>query len=290
MPYFKYVTPDRIDVLRTLKIRYTQISALNDPFEALPSIERSLSEKEYENQARKQIRRHTRNLPGATPSRLKEFRKKLLKDEMNEFSREYGKVAARKYQSRIRSITDFTLGFLCLSKTPSNILMWSHYGDCHRGMVIEFDSNHEYFRFGTEDVIYSNKRPSMVLHDEHPSTEILRTKSLDWEYEQEVRRNESLSPKSEPTPGGGNIILAPNDAAEAPHRIHLFPIPEGVITGVILGWKSSPELQAAVCKEALRIGIQPTKIRQAVPSEREYKMDIIDLSKTMSKQIVDPNA
>lgn len=280
MPYFKYVTPDRIDVLRTLKIRYTQISALNDPFEALPSIEKSLSEKEYKNHARKEIRRHTRNLQGATPSRLKEFRKKLLEDAMNDFSREEGEVAARKYQSRIRSITDFTLGFLCLSKTPSNILMWSHYADCHRGMVIEFDSNHEYFRFGTEEVVYSNERPSMVLHDEHPSTEILRTKSLDWEYEQEVRRNESLSPKSEPTPGGGSIILAPNDAAEDPDRIHLFPIPEGVITGVILGWKSNPDFQEEAREEALRIGVRPTKIQQAIPSEREYRMDIVDLTKT----------
>jgi hypothetical protein len=280
MPYFKYVTPDRIDVLRTLKIRYTQISALNDPFEALPSIEKSLTEKVYKNHARKEIRRQTRNLPGATPSKLKEFRKLLLEDEMNDFSREEGEVAARKYQSQIRSITDFTLGFLCLSKTPSNILMWSHYADCHRGMVIEFDSNHEYFKFRTREVVYSNVRPSMALHDENPSTEILRTKSLDWEYEQEVRRSESLSPKSEPTAGGGRIILAPNDVAEDPDRIRLFSIPEGVITGVILGWKSSPDFQEAARKEALRIGVRPTKIRQAIPSEREYKMDTIVLAKT----------
>lgn len=281
MAYFKYVTPDRIDVLRTLKIRYTQISALNDPFEALPAIEQCLSEAEYKNHVRKEIRRYTRNLRGATPSRLKEFRKKLLEDAINDFSREEGEVAARKYQSRIRSITDSTLGFLCLSKTPSNILMWSHYADCHRGMVIEFDSNHEYFRFGTQEVIYSDKRPSMVLHDENPSTEILRTKSLDWEYEQEVRRNESLSPKSEPTPGGGRIVLAPTDGAEDPNRSHLFPIPDRVITGVILGWKSSSDFQEAARKEALRIGVRPTKIRQAIPSEREYKMDIIDLAKTL---------
>ncbi len=280
MPYYKYVAPDRIDVLRTLKIRYTQISDLNDPFEALPSIEKTLSEREYKDYARKEIRRHTRNLPDATPSRLKEFRKKLLQDAMEDFSNEQGEAAALKYQSRIRSITDFTLGFLCMSKTPKNILMWSHYADCHRGMVIEFDSKHDYFKFGTEEIEYSNERPSMELHDEHPSSEILRTKSLDWEYEEEVRRNESLSPRSEPTPDGGSIILAPNNAAEDPDRLHLFDIPDKIITGVILGWKSSREFQAEVRDEALRIGVRPTKIRQAVPSEREYKMDIVDLNHT----------
>ncbi len=277
MPYFKYVTADRIDVLRTLKIRYTQISALNDPFEALPSIERGVSQKEYEAQVRKEIRRQTRNLPGATPASLKEFRKKLLRDAMDEFSRERGETAAKKYQSRIRSITDFTLGFLCLSKTPSNILMWSHYADCHRGMVIEFDSKNEYFNFGTEDVVYSEKRPSMILHDQNPDTEILRTKSVDWAYEEEVRRNESLSPKSEQTSDGGKLILSPRDVAEDPDRIHLFDLPKNVITGVIVGWKSSPVFRSEVQNVALAIGIKSTKVRQAVPSEREYRMDIVDM-------------
>ncbi|HRH96879.1 MAG TPA: DUF2971 domain-containing protein [Prosthecobacter sp.] len=280
MAYFKYVTEERIDVLRTLKIRYTQISALNDPFEALPAIEQPLSEKEYEVHARKEIRRHTRNLPGATPLRLKEFRKKLLADAMNDFSHEQGAIAAKRYQSRIRSITDFTLGFLCLSKTPSNILMWSHYADCHRGMVLEFDSHHDYFRHGTEDVVYSDRRPSMTLHDEHPTTEILRTKSLDWAYEEEVRRNESLSPKKKPTSGGGHIILAPSDASEDPKKIHLFDIPKDLITGVILGWKTSVSFRSQVRDAAKELGIRSTKIRQAIPSRREYKMDIVEFNNT----------
>ena len=36
MTVYKYVTPERVDVLRKERIRYTQASALNDPFE-LPS-------------------------------------------------------------------------------------------------------------------------------------------------------------------------------------------------------------------------------------------------------------
>ena len=32
--FYKYLPPARVDVLQDLRIRYTQISALNDPFES----------------------------------------------------------------------------------------------------------------------------------------------------------------------------------------------------------------------------------------------------------------
>jgi len=35
---YKYLHPDRVDVLQHLRIRFTQVSALNDPFESLPGI------------------------------------------------------------------------------------------------------------------------------------------------------------------------------------------------------------------------------------------------------------
>ena len=36
--YYKYLHPDRCDVICNLKIRFTQASALNDPFEAVPLV------------------------------------------------------------------------------------------------------------------------------------------------------------------------------------------------------------------------------------------------------------
>jgi hypothetical protein len=278
MAFFKYVTPDRIDVLQALKIRYTQVSALNDPFEALPAIKTTLPRKDYESNARKEIRRRTRNLPDATQSKLKEFRKQLLDKAMLQFSENEGSIAADRYQDRIRWITDFTMGFLCLSKVPDNILMWSHYADSHQGMVIEFDSTHVYFNYGTEDVEYRAARPAMTLHDKNPSSEIMKTKSLDWGYEQEVRRNEPLSPLHEPLPEGGKIILAPDDAEEDPSRVHLFDVPKDVITGVILGWKSSPEFRKRTREAAIKIGVRSTKISKAIPSRTDYKMDIVPVT------------
>src|SRR5271154_115746 len=108
MPYYKYVMPERVDILENLRIRFTQVSALNDPFESFPAV----------------------RLPDGQPK--------------GELFGESARIEA--FQSRIRLITDSTFGILSLSKTPDNVLMWSHYAKSHCGFVIEFDSTHEYFK------------------------------------------------------------------------------------------------------------------------------------------------
>ncbi len=36
MNVYKYVTPERVDIFRNGRVRFTQAAALNDPFEAHP--------------------------------------------------------------------------------------------------------------------------------------------------------------------------------------------------------------------------------------------------------------
>src|SRR5712692_1690102 len=43
---FKYLRPERIDVIEKLEIRFTQPDALNDPFELLPRFESLIPEAE----------------------------------------------------------------------------------------------------------------------------------------------------------------------------------------------------------------------------------------------------
>ncbi len=38
MKIFKYLIPERIDVIENMSIRFTQAKYLNDPFESLPFI------------------------------------------------------------------------------------------------------------------------------------------------------------------------------------------------------------------------------------------------------------
>lgn len=101
----------------------------------------------------------------------------------------------------------------CFSKRYDSILMWSHYGDKHKGICIEFDRPDKDFL----DVKYSKKRYKFDLEDttrrvlgymlsneevDVNDKGLIRciskpfiVKSLDWKYEEEVRC--ILSPNSE---------------------------------------------------------------------------------------------
>lgn len=88
------------------------------------------------------------------------------------------------------------LGVACFTEDNlDNILMWSHYANGHKGFCLEFDTNYAPF-LDTEQlrrVIYSEKYPSLpfsyYLKDESEGIpdDILRTKSLNWKYENEWR-------------------------------------------------------------------------------------------------------
>jgi hypothetical protein len=121
------------------------------------------------------------------------------------------------------------LGVLSLSEVPDNLLMWSHYADQHKGIVIEFDSGHQTFsckRKETDEfyhcrkVVYSNVRPTILSN--HGAVSVLLTKAVDWSYEKEWRIMKSLKDAK---------IVAHND----PFPIHLLEMPSGCIKRVIFG-------------------------------------------------------
>ena len=82
----------------------------------------------------------------------------------------------------------------CFSTTYSNPTMWSHYGDSHKGIVLGFELSE---RLSTKNVIPVDYRTNIeVVEDFMGLTdskkfdllyEIVRVKSSDWGYENEVR-------------------------------------------------------------------------------------------------------
>jgi hypothetical protein len=91
------------------------------------------------------------------------------------------------------------LGVLCLSRNGNQPLMWAHYADSHRGVMVEFDELASCFsrRRTAEDdlgylrsVVYSGTRPSLsmeVLDGDKAFEVFALTKSEHWRYEEEVR-------------------------------------------------------------------------------------------------------
>ncbi len=124
-----------------------------------------------------------------------EFKKELEKGKI-EFS--------KKIKSAIEEISESLL-VSCFSKTNKSILMWSHYGDKHRGACIEFEIDSDDFK----KVLYKKKRQRLDLKTitavvlgydfigeqiDINNKGVLRalsklflTKSRDWVYESEIR-------------------------------------------------------------------------------------------------------
>lgn len=82
-------------------------------------------------------------------------------------------------------------GVLCLSTDYKSLLMWAHYGDCHKGICIGIDSGSSYFR-NAKRVEYTSTRPTIpfsISDHERPVCipSVFYTKSKDWAYENEWR-------------------------------------------------------------------------------------------------------
>ena len=116
------------------------------------------------------------------------------------------KIIQQDEKSTFRTVT-----LCCLSEIKDNILMWSHYSNSHHGICIGFETiidqnslciktddptlnNHTnpiYHRtLPVNKVKYQIKRPkpyNFLVSDHKHLYEFFKTKSIDWQYEQERR-------------------------------------------------------------------------------------------------------
>jgi len=88
------------------------------------------------------------------------------------------------------------LGIYSLSKTYSEELLWAHYSDAHKGFCIEYDISklkEKYFGPVTVteiEVDYNPIPPTITYKDIENGTlfkKLFATKSIKWEYEEEIR-------------------------------------------------------------------------------------------------------
>jgi DUF2971 family protein len=173
-------------------------------------------------------------------------------------------------------------GILSLSEVPTSLLMWAHYGNCHRGFAIELDGDHAFFRPPSGQgpigrllkVTYTVDRPALTMYDPSIAPEqyannlidaLLLTKSADWRYECEYR-----------------MVLPLDDPATFPHRVdgrnHLFPFPSEVISGIVFGSRCSEATRLSV-KAALAANTKLSHVRlyQAQTSDTRFEVTIHSL-------------
>lgn len=114
----------------------------------------------------------------------------VVKDNIDLAKRNPSKIRDQAMSSRSKTINSY--GLLSLSQNYDSILMWSHYAENHKGLVIELDllEDPEFF-LSPLKVKYQETYEPVNFFGRTTDLEyikyILATKSSDWDYEQEIR-------------------------------------------------------------------------------------------------------
>lgn len=201
---YKYLVPERIDVLLKKKIRFTQPCFLNDPFEFRPG------------------------MPDLRPEELGHFQAKLAKqgDEYyREKSRQCGVLSLASKNNSIPMWTHYAdshRGFVIGFDTTSGLFRKAI--DDENLRLVDYEKD----RVSVTGGVQGNPGVNPDI--------ILRTKSGDWAYEEEWRWIESMDPSGydELKPGpNGELIFLRRIPAESIRQIIIgfrasFPLSETI--------------------------------------------------------------
>ena len=207
---YKYLPEDRVDVLENLRIRFTQLLSLNDPFEYALKI----GDSEYE-----------------------------LVPELSAKAKD-------------------PIAFVSLSRNNTNLLMWSHYSDSHKGFCIGFHRTNSYF-LNSEPVRYRKKRSSLngiPIHSVGSNTVlkgVALEKAIDWSYEEEERLFLSDVEK--------NAVLNIGDD-EWGQPIILNSYPKSSIGAIYLGLRVSTDLENRIMNalHTLNLNVPVFKAKKSI--------------------------
>lgn len=245
MKLYKYCDENSVDILKNKRLKISTIDSFNDPFEFRLAVATSLTYEtaleDIQDEATAQkayvlFLKQKLCQEMDYPSFLGWFKQQglqhfavlqaafeLVRRDSNEFV--YKKM-----------VSDYSV--ICLSASPDNILMWSHYGQQHQGILFKFESHNIITDKKLHDEVilkveYQPGRAKLPARLDNRSNEeshsvlmaLIKTKYKDWEYEQEYR------------------IMVDYD--------HYFDIGASAIEEVILGLKCNWKTEMLV-KELLR--------------------------------------
>lgn len=238
---FKYLPSSRATVLLNGVIRFTQVGALNDPFESRPSIQ-------AEHLVPSLIEEYTRRLDELASVWNNGQLTRQEQDELEQAKRELDgyirrRIAPHRLGQDAMRMIGAKLGVLSLSKTRKSLLLWAHYAAGHSGFVIGLDEENEFFSeidgagqpSKVHDVLYRKTRQAAAhgIPTEEDYQALLCQKSPDWEYEEEVR-----------------IFRILTDATRSSVRdeqgfpVQLLGFPKSAVKQVIFGANSNYALQS----------------------------------------------
>lgn len=274
---YKYFGARRIrNLFVDRQIRFTQPGDLNDPFEMKPLIDiKKTASGFFQNpEFVSQIRDRVEANVGAPLPAWIDWQSVVTHyaDTDLSFTRTI-EALGHAVMEMTHQAMDQTLGVLCLSEDPLNLVMWALYCESHTGFVAGFDSNHSFFHqhpsghsneYGHPlPVYYGESRPNPSL-SEMTEREFLLTKSSHWSFEREWRMFQLLKNRSTTCRGEGG------------YEIHLFDVPPKAISEVIIGHRSM-EAHREAWDEALSTDFCHVRIYMATPDSETFALKKVPL-------------
>ncbi len=281
MRIYKYFPPERIDVVESARICFSSAKNLNDPFELKAPMQLYRSDEEMKATLLK-------SLPGiisAEYDNLPDWQKiNLPKDQAMVMMLE---IAAGQMDKMVRDLKDnlpalevqiyermsASIGVLCLTETPNNLLMWAHYAGSHSGFVVEFDHQHEFFNQRRTEVdelrhlrkvLYAQERP-ILFFENSDGTELLLTKSHHWAYEQEWRMFMALEDASS---------IKSNSIGD----FHLFDFPIESVVSVTFGCRMNVGDKIRIRKAIEGHLHYNCRFYDTLVNPKIYELDMVEVS------------
>src|SRR5439155_11382356 len=256
MVLYKYLHKHGLRFLSSLKLKLTSPADVDDPFEMRPRVGSS----EVTDEMMKRL------LAGR--DRMKVFFQRTGQPDLDEWiascrkdPRDLHRWLSKKLPEGLKAYCEQApeavaeeYRMLCFSNSCDNILLWSHYGDRHHGIVVGFD------RDGLEDTLGAISLEVECREDRtiygaeqflFPTLEyarqLLTRKSPSWSYQEEVRFVVEYQ---------GNSF---------------FDCPPHLIKSVLLGCKFPAKRITCVKKLMARRDIQ-AKLLCGIPDENRFQI------------------
>ncbi len=145
-------------------------------------------------------------------------------------------------------------GVACFLPNPDNLLLWAHYSSSHTGVCLKFDITKDEDLFAlTFAVKYSKDYPQFDYLTERNQLvdKAMRTKSIHWEYENEVRVFKT---------NFGN-----------------HPFKKESLKEIIFGCKADSNEIRTIRQIVANANYPDLKLRQVKLKDNEYDVEIVDI-------------
>jgi Protein of unknown function (DUF2971) len=268
---YKYFGPERLDAVTESKLRFSPLSAFNDPFEGRPDITDLAPEGTLEKAVWDGLPAMLEEEYHKAPEQIRmlvsadQFVAMCMSDPTGIVSNilNQTKPLTTRLAKSLPDMLNEHVGTLCLTEIPDSLLMWAHYGASHTGFVVGFDTSNSFFHsprsekdefYHLRRVSYRATRPGGALLD-LDSPEMFLCKSEHWSYENEWRILKPLKDAS-------SVISLPSG------DIHLFVYPREAIKSITFGMRSAEPLRA--------------ELRRQLKSRQEYQA--VDLYEAYADQ------